>query len=120
MAAVHGPQTEAAHQLTRRELRAREAAAGDVVAPTAADAEIEVPPIEEGPDIEMPEGPEDLTTPEAGPADAETADPERRTRRLRTRVIGGPASPDLTSRRTLTSRPVPVMIRDGAPRHDSA
>ena len=46
--------------LTRRELRAREAAAaagltaGAVAAAGAAD--IEVPPLEEGPDVEMPEG----------------------------------------------------------------
>ena len=46
--------------LTRRELRARDAAAaagltaGAVVAAGAAD--VEVPPLEEGPDVEMPEG----------------------------------------------------------------
>ncbi|CAN5413766.1 efflux RND transporter permease subunit [soil metagenome] len=42
----------AAPVLTRRELRAREAAAGTAATDAA---EVEVPPIEEGPDIEMPE-----------------------------------------------------------------
>ncbi|MET0828713.1 MAG: hypothetical protein ABWY26_04275, partial [Microbacterium sp.] len=55
--------------LTRRELRAREAAAVGSIA--AEEARVEVPPVDEGPDIEMPEGDAsaDLST------DAQDADP---------------------------------------------